>query len=129
MPKKYRLSRADWLRLPRPARRIHGGYFSLSVIPAPSLGGPRVALVVPKKVAKRAVDRNKIERRCREALRPLMEKVRKSVALIFHAKREAVEASYAEVVLDVEKLLKSLDARDTIPPFQDEKERDTMPAL
>lgn len=113
MPKKYRLSRADWLRLPRPTRRVHGSYFSLSVVPFPSPGGPRVALVVPKKIAKRAVDRNKIERRCREALRPLMGNVQKSVALIFHAKREAREAAYAEVAADIRKMLRSLDMRGT----------------
>ncbi|MBI5457613.1 ribonuclease P protein component [Candidatus Kaiserbacteria bacterium] len=113
MPKKYRLSRADWLRLPRPVQRIHGSYFSLSAVPFPPLGGPRVALVVSKKIAKRAVDRNKIERRCREALRPLITKMRKPAALILHAKREAREASYAEVALDIGKLLRSLDARDT----------------
>ena len=70
-------------------------------------------MVVPKKIARRAVDRNRIERRCREALRPLIKNIQKPVAFIFHAKREAQEASYAEVALDVGKLLRSLDAQDT----------------
>ncbi len=112
MPKKYRLSRADFTRLPKAARRIHGEYFSLTVTPLPSSKGPRAACVVSKKVSARAVDRNRIERRCREALRPLLSKITKPEAFLFYAKREAREASTSDVARDVEKLLRSIAARD-----------------
>src|SRR3989338_9429348 len=113
MPKKSRLSRADFIKLPRSSRRVHGNFFSLVAIPAEYTPGPRAACVVSKKIAVRAVDRNKIERRCREALRPHMSQIKKSIALIFHAKREARDASYAEIVRDVEKLLSSVAGQDT----------------
>lgn len=115
MPKQYRLSRADFIRLPKARRRIHGKYFSVTPIPFPALGGPRAACVVSKKIAARSVDRNRIERSAREALRPLLAKTRASVALIVYAKREALEASPAEVVRDIEKLLRESALQDTMP--------------
>lgn len=108
MPKKYRLSRADFIRLPRAARRVHGNYFSLTGAPLPSLGWAKVACVVSKKTAARAVDRNKIERRCREALRPLIKEVGRPIALIFYAKHEAVHASFAAIRQDIQKLLERI---------------------
>lgn len=105
MPKKYRLSRADFIRLPRASRRVHGSYFSLTSTLFPALGEPRAACVVSKKIAARAVDRNRIERRCREVLRPLMKNIKQPFALIFHAKREAVGATFVEIQRDILKLL------------------------
>lgn len=112
MPKKYRLSRADFIRLPRPARRIHGDFFSLTVTPFPALEGPRAACVVSKKVSARSVDRNRIERFCRESLRPHLSQMKKSAAFIFYAKREARDASHADVAKDIGKLLRTIDERD-----------------
>jgi len=105
MPKKYRLSRADFTRLPKPTRRIHGTYFSLTVTPAPLLGGPRTACVVSKKVSARSVDRNRIERRCRESIRPMLGQMRKAEALVLFAKREATTATFKEIQQDIQKLL------------------------
>ena len=105
MPKKYRLSRAALVRLPRPTRRAHGNYFSLAVAPHAALEGPKVVCVVSKKIAARSVDRNRIERRCREALRPLVRGIQQPIALVFHAKREAVDATFTEIQQDIQKLL------------------------
>ena len=105
MPKKYRLSRADFMRLPKAARRIHGTYFSLTVTPSPRLEGPRAACVVSKKVSARSVDRNRIERRCRESLRPFLAGMKEPTAFIFFAKREAASATFAEIRRDIGKLL------------------------
>ncbi len=105
MPKKYRLSRADFIRLPKAARRVHGEYFSLTVTPSPLLGGPRAACVVSKKVSARSVDRNRIERLCRESLRPALAQMKTSAALVFYAKHEAQGASLAEIRQDILKLL------------------------
>lgn len=105
MPKRYRLSHADFVRLPKAARRLHGEYFSLSITPAPFLKGSRAACVVSKRVSARSVDRNRIERLCRESLRPRLARLREPIAFIFFAKREAAAASFKEVERDIEKLL------------------------
>src|SRR3989344_3284887 len=104
MPKKYRLSRADFTRLPRAARRVHGEYFSLSITPFPPFGGPRAACVVSKKVSARSVDRNRIERLCREILRPELARMKEPTAFIFFAKRESVSASLKDIRQDIQKL-------------------------
>ena len=106
MPKKYRLSRAGFdglvgLR----SRRLHGSYFSLAVTLFPPGTGIKVACVVSKKVALRAVDRNRIDRRYKEALRPLLHALRGDVALVFHAKREAARASFADIEHDIRSLV------------------------
>jgi len=104
MPKKYRLSRTDFMRLPKPARRIHGTFFSLTVTPFPLLGGPRAACVVSKKVSVRSVDRNRIERLCREILRSELARMKEPTAFIFFAKRESVSASLKDIRQDIQKL-------------------------
>ncbi len=106
MPKKYRLSHADFVRLPRGGtRRVSGTYFSLTVYPLVGSEAPKMASVVSKKIAARAVDRNRIERQCREALRAHLRRIKEPVALVFHGKREAASASFRETKKDIEALL------------------------
>jgi ribonuclease P protein component len=106
MPKKYRLSHADFAHIPRSgAKRTHGTYFSLSASLITDGTTPKMASVVSKKVSARAVDRNRVERYCRESLRTHMRKIVKPVALVFLAKREAVGASLPEIQKDIDTLL------------------------
>lgn len=105
MPKKYRLSRADFLRLPKTgSKRVHGAYFTLTLSPL-SHGGPKTACVVSKKIAARAVDRKRIQRRCREIVRSHIGQIEKPLALIFYGKRGAGAASFANTKKDIESLL------------------------
>ena len=105
MPNRYRLSRADLVRLPRPSPRAHGRFFSLSHTKTALFDGPKIVCVVSKKIAVRATDRNKIRRRCREALKMFLPDIKEPVALIFVAKREVVAATFDEIRNDVQKLL------------------------
>jgi ribonuclease P protein component len=52
----------------RRGRRIEGLYLELIVAPAPATGG-RSGYIIGRKVAARAVDRNRIRRKLREAVR------------------------------------------------------------
>ena len=52
----------------RQGRRIEGLYLQLIVAPAPPTGG-RIGYIIGRKVAPRAVDRNRIRRKLREAVR------------------------------------------------------------
>ena len=52
----------------RHGRRIEGLYLELIVAPAPATGG-RSGYIIGRKVAARAVDRNRIRRKLREAVR------------------------------------------------------------
>jgi len=115
MPKKYRLSRSDFTTLKRvKSRRVHGTYFSLTVFPLPQSANSKTACVVSKKIAARAVVRNAIDRKCREVVRPLIKRTEKSVALVFHAKREAADTSFAQAQRDILTLLERSGLRDTM---------------
>ena len=114
MPKKHRLSRADFARMPRgKARRVHGTYFSLSVAPLTEATAPKVACVVSKKVSPKAVVRNQVQRRCREAARMLVRDVM-PCALVFTAKREAIGVSFEDLELDIRRLFERAGLRGTM---------------
>ena len=116
MPKRQRLSRADFTALgAAKQRRFFGLYFSLSVGNLPLakdtdqlIVEPRCACVVSKKVAKDATDRNLIKRRCREACRLETAELKMPVSLVFYAKKEAKGASYTEIQKDVSRLIAPL---------------------
>lgn len=100
MPKNYRLTVAD-LKAFRPERRFSGAHFSLAIATAPRTGA---ACVVSKKVASRAVDRNKIKRRVKAALVPLLPSL-PHASYVFYAKAGAAAIDFAEAQRDIEKLV------------------------
>ncbi len=108
MPKKYRISHADF-KLIEDARfrRERGAYFSLSHGRLSGARGNRlrVACVVSKKVAIRAVDRNFVKRRCLDAVRNLLAGDKEPFALIFYANKNAKTASFEEMKADINKLI------------------------
>lgn len=70
---------------------------------------PRFACVVSKKVAKRAVDRNLIKRRGREAVRDALKKSAAAPAsYVFYAKKEALGAPYRDIAAEIRKLLSGI---------------------
>ena len=105
MPKKYRLSRADFLRLPKTGVRMHGSCFALAVTPLPGGKGPKTACVVSKKMIAHAADRNRVQRRCREIVRSHISRIHQPLALVFYGKRSAATASFADTKKDVAALL------------------------
>lgn len=100
MPKKFRLTVAD-LKAFRPERRFSGALFSLAIGKAARTGA---ACVISKKVAPRAVDRNKVKRRVKAALSPHLSALFPA-AYVFYGKSGAADASFAEAKRDIEKLL------------------------
>ncbi|KKW07944.1 MAG: hypothetical protein UY39_C0004G0008 [Candidatus Kaiserbacteria bacterium GW2011_GWC2_49_12] len=109
MQRAIGITSAEFRQL-RPVRRIQGRFFSLLVGALPS-EHVRCACVVSKKAEARAVARNTVKRRCREALRGQYQNIKKPITLVFHAKASASGASYAEIAEDV----RSLIMRATMP--------------
>lgn len=101
MPKKYRLSGDELKNLS--GKRSHGKFFSLLVAPLPA-DHPKFAIAVSKKVALKAVDRNKIKRRTRSALQKCFRSVSKPAAFVLYAKADAKKAEFSEIQRDVEAL-------------------------
>jgi len=118
MPKRQRLSRADFSSINvAQSGRFYGTYFSLSVSSRSKdvmSAESKFSCVVSKKAAKKAVDRNGIKRRCREAVRKTTKSTGEHTApfsFVFYAKKEAMKVSYAEIEKDVRQLLTQVSSR------------------
>jgi ribonuclease P protein component len=112
MPKKYRLSGEELRNLSgKPARaggkHVHGRFFSLFIAPIRAENA-KCACVVSKKTAAKAVDRNRIKRRCRNIFAKHIAGVKKPVALVFSAKRDSKSATFAELERDLDDLFSKL---------------------
>ncbi|MDD4624810.1 MAG: ribonuclease P protein component [Candidatus Paceibacterota bacterium] len=68
----------------------------------------RFGIIVSKKTAKRAVDRNKIKRQIREIIWRNIDRARKGYDLVFMAWPEIKDKSYEEKSLIVENSLKKI---------------------
>ncbi|MEK7601119.1 MAG: ribonuclease P protein component [Patescibacteria group bacterium] len=90
------------MRNTRAARRVSGAFFSVSA----TSGGKtaRFGIVVSKKVAAKAVDRNLIKRRFRASLLKHLG-VAPAGTYVFVAKRDAAGASFADIRDDIAALI------------------------
>jgi ribonuclease P protein component len=108
MPAIYRLTRADFkLFSVQKSHRVRGSFFTLATTPLLSSTSPKTACIVSKKVAKSAVDRNRIKRRVRAILTPLMPYIKDRVALVFYAHTGSSVADFGDLSKDILQLLRS----------------------
>lgn|SRR3989344_3732992 len=101
---KIGLTRAEFRKF-KPTRKVSGRFFTL-LIGSGALGQVTCACVVSKRAVARAVARNAVKRRCREALRANLTSYKEPLTLVFHAKAPAAGASYADIARDVQNLLR-----------------------
>ena len=93
----------------RARRQIHGTLFSLSVFKLPEAAeGLKFACVVSKKASPKAVERNRLKRRCRECAHQALEKFNAPLALVFRAKKGSGGTSHASICRDVQALVEKL---------------------
>lgn len=71
--------------------------------------GPRVGLTVPKALGK-AVARNRIKRRMREAVRAAVPLLSAPVDVVLHPKRSVLEAEFAVIEREVQTIFRSVQA-------------------
>jgi ribonuclease P protein component len=104
LPKQHRLLRSrDFARVRRRGRSASGPLFALYVLPVRT-PDVRVGFSVSKKVGK-AVVRNRVKRRFREAVKRELPSVRPGCDLVFIARPAAAGASYWEIVEAVQSAL------------------------
>ena len=109
LPKQHRLLRSrDFARVRRRGRSTSGPLVALYVasVRPPDI---RVGFSVSKKVGK-AVIRNRVKRRLREAVRQELPSIRPGTDLVFIARPSAAEASYCEIVAAVQLSLRRTGA-------------------
>ncbi len=102
-----RLSRrGDILRVRR--SRIDGDVITLKAVFTEQKRPFRAAVVVGKKISKKAVDRNLIQRRIREAIRAEADRIPDGSDLMFIGKAAPEKCEYAKILTDVQMMADKL---------------------
>jgi ribonuclease P protein component len=96
------LRSADFDRVLRSGRRAASDYLALFVSDN-ELGRPRVGLAVSKKLGN-AVVRNRIKRRLRELIRPLVARAKGGRDVVIVARSRAVDAQFTRLRQEIEML-------------------------
>ncbi|RJR12878.1 ribonuclease P protein component [Candidatus Parcubacteria bacterium] len=103
----HSLSRAEIVAFQRTVRKkVHGELFSVAVAHGAATPSLRYACVVSKKIARKAVERNRIKRLCRAALQKESKTIAKPLTVLLYAKGGAVHASSQEVSQEIQSLLR-----------------------
>lgn len=85
--------------------RVVGPYFVAFCLDKKQPGGPRVGFTVPRALGK-AVERNRIKRRLREAVRTRLWKVGPQWDIVFHARRAVLDVPWKELEREVDRVLR-----------------------
>lgn len=105
MPKKHRLTHADFSEFKRP-RRESGGYFIVSY--TERLGSkPKFACVVSKKISPKATERNTIRRRVMAVLRDISASMPGGI-YVFTAKKDVKLANFQDILEDLTKIVSKI---------------------
>lgn len=105
LKKKERLTKKEFDRFFASGRRIHSPFFTLIFTAAPDFHG---AVVVGKKVYKRAVDRNRLRRRLYNIIYRLSRENQLRGVYIVITKPAAKDATFKELRLATEMALATL---------------------
>lgn len=104
LKKKQRLSRSEFTNLLKQGKRLHSPFFSLLYTPSSET---KCGLVVGKKIAKKATERNKLRRQIYSIFgENLAELSKKHCALLTRPSINTL--SYTELKAEIEKLIKPL---------------------
>jgi ribonuclease P protein component len=72
--------------------------------------GPRIGLTVPKAMAPKAVDRNRIKRRMREAIRSALPLLSSNVDLVLHPRRTILTLDFDTLQREVAQIFRSVES-------------------
>ena len=104
MARSNHLSRADFPSSVA-TRRASNELFSAAVWPLTQGLEPKFACVVSKKVARKAVDRNRLKRRCRAAGAALLPSLIEPLVIVIYPKIGVLTVSFTELRRSLEALL------------------------
>jgi ribonuclease P protein component len=102
LPHSQRLSTAVFDEVFKSGRLVHTGLFTVKV--KSTTGTSRFAVSVSKKIAKNAVDRNKIRRRTYSAIGVVLKgkkSIKKPICGVFVSKKGVEKASMDEIKADI----------------------------
>jgi ribonuclease P protein component len=103
-PKRVRILRsADFRRVYDQGSRYSGPLFAAFYTRRPDCLGPKIGFTLPRAVGK-AVVRNRIKRRVREAIRLRLGQLSPQCEVVINPRRRALDAPFPEIEREVEKL-------------------------
>ncbi len=103
-PKRVRLLRStDFRRVYDGGVRYSGPLFAAFCMREEQPDGPRIGFTTPRALGK-AVARNRIKRRVREAVRLLLDRLNPQWSIVINPRRRALDAPAPEIRREVEKL-------------------------
>lgn len=103
---------ADYQRVYKTGRKQFGkqmAYFVAAQPPGAQLTGPRVGLTVPKALGK-AVDRNRIKRRMRAAVRASLPLLTAARDVVLHPRRSVIEGDFTAITRELGVVFRSIQA-------------------
>ncbi|MBI1999198.1 MAG: ribonuclease P protein component [Parcubacteria group bacterium] len=108
LSRKHKVPRGVFPKVLRSGRTKHGTYVTLRVSSAASCKGQpaAVSFVVPKSVARTAVQRNRLKRRGYAAVLKILPRLAPCLSCVFFFKKGVPEPPYRALEGDLEALLK-----------------------
>jgi ribonuclease P protein component len=103
---------ADYQRVYREGRRRSAAlltYFAAPRVDEQADAGPRIGFTTPRALGK-AVDRNRIRRRTREAVRLHMSELTANVDLVLHPRRTVLTAEFEAIEREILRVFKQVQA-------------------
>jgi ribonuclease P protein component len=97
------LRSVDFRRVYDQGSRFSGPFFAAFCVREPDSSGPRIGFTLPRAVGK-AVARNRIRRRVREAVRLHLEQLSPEWSIVFNPRRKAMEAPFPDLEREVLRL-------------------------
>lgn len=106
LPKENRLTeKGDFAKVLKGGRIIGGVFLSLAVHRGDG-GAPKMGFIVSNKISKKAVERNRLKRLMRQAVKPHIDNIEDGSFLVFLAKKKAANAASEEITRESQALLK-----------------------
>lgn len=105
IPKKNRIT-SFFFRFLTQGRVYHSPIFSLKVIPSKEGEEFHVAVVVSKKVAQKAVERNLLKRRFLSVVQNNKNLCKKGFFYVFYVKKETQTATFSDIEREISQLLR-----------------------
>ncbi len=115
-PKSARLLKSgEYRKIYQEGKKFVGPLFAAFYRQTGSGKAPRVGVTTPKALGK-AVDRNRIKRRLREAVRLQLPSVESGWEVVFNPRRKLLEAEFSRLTAEVARLFGQLRAQGGTEP-------------
>ncbi len=109
LPKQNRLTKQSDFDKVNKKGKVCGGRFLILKTAKNNLESSRFAFIVSQKISKKAVVRNKIKRKLREAVKNNLSEIKSGYDIVFFTKKAIEEKNYLEIKKEIENLIYKAD--------------------